>query len=521
MIKQLLIACNRAHVGLYLGANLYLPVPKKKVNEVEDVTDGPRRTRNTMSRTAENPYAWQQQDEQTFTLGSIALTGGLLASTASPFVEGRGGSEFVSNVQTDFKAHTKGRVSEAIAHQKVPGEPDIVYLKQSRGCRWLLWRFRKHGDRPNAKAYNIFVVNPLKSALPSLWELYRQKNPGCKEALVGTAKNQDPEDLEKSRKVAFDICMPFVTYLTSDSVNGKRGRRSDKAFEAEDRSYKVTRLIKHPRAWCALVVDYVEGLSAAYPAAWPSLSMNCQSYASALTNVAHYSQLAMELVSIPEIYFEAPYCIVKMNAANLGCLETVLYTLSIASSSYRQCDLPVVHVSGRIPSWALPAGQERQAGSLRVFSDVGLAACGCCQATSAYGTMAANSQPIPNTLIAYDQTNYFIETSVAYQQCLKDLRNKHGGPLAFQNYHKVPVMQELIDAMKFMGPEEPGCRQPGDYAIPQPGDIKAEEGTDGVGETKGKTKRPRESGDAGKQPPASSDKGPVAKRQRNTRGNCK
>eukprot|EP00808_Paulinella_micropora_P022550 g21255.t1 len=404
---RLRIAFGGRNVGLYLAANLCLPVPKK-VDEVEDVTGGPRLTRNTISRTcvqpAENPYAWQQQHGETFTLGSIDLTAGLLASTAAPFVEGRGGSEYVSTVRTDFAAYAQGRLSEAIARQKVPGarEPHVVYLKASKmvplllgSQKGFLWRFRRYGDRPNAKAYHMFVVNPLKSALPSLWELYSKKNPGVKAAVVDKAKNQDPEDLEKSRTVmfarvsglckivlGFGICTPFVTHLTPDSVNRKRGRRSDKAIEAEERSYKVTRFIKHPRAWCALVVDYVQKLSAAYPGAHPSLSLNCQSYANELTNVTDYEQLVLELVSISEIDFAAQYCMVKMNAANLRCLENVLDRLPIAT--FRQCDLPVVHVSGRISSWALPAGQERQAGSLRMFSDVGLAACGCCQATSPY-----------------------------------------------------------------------------------------------------------------------------------------
>eukprot|EP00808_Paulinella_micropora_P022792 g57541.t1 len=96
--------------------------------------------------------------------------------------------------------------------------------------------------------------------------------------------------------------------------------------------------------------------------------------------------------------------------------------------------------------------------------------------------------------------------------------------------------------MKFMGAEEAGCRQSGDYAIPQPGDIKsidpriqhagtygrkdivhfqfylAEEGKDGVGEKKCQTKRARESADAGKQPQASSNDGSAAKRLRSMRG---
>eukprot|EP00808_Paulinella_micropora_P028295 g24643.t1 len=55
-----------------------------------------------------------------------------------------------------------------------------------------------------------------------------------------------------------------------------------------------------------------------YPAALPSLSINCQSYANALTNVTNYKHLVLKLVSISEIDFDAPYCMIKMNRTCVG-----------------------------------------------------------------------------------------------------------------------------------------------------------------------------------------------------------
>ena len=120
---------------------MYLPVPN-----VEDpgVTGGRRLTHRTIPVTSvnptRNPYAWQQQDEQPFTLASIELTVALLARTESPFVDRGSGpkSGFVSTVRTDFESQTTGRVSDAITHQVVPGEPDMVFLTASKTVPLLI-----------------------------------------------------------------------------------------------------------------------------------------------------------------------------------------------------------------------------------------------------------------------------------------------------------------------------------------------------------------------------------------------
>ena len=246
----------------------------------------------------------------------------------------------------------------------------------------------------------------------------------------------------------------------------------------EERLYHVTRYVKHPRAWCAVIVDTIKSsvhlggwglvtpLAGAGTKGQASLQLACQGYVQRLRTVQP-GQFSLMLVSLSELDFRFIPCIVKPVEPVPDCIKDVMFALADASCGKHM--LPIVRVASGIPSWVLPVDVGYN--SRLPGCDVGLALCGCCPAESDFGVMAASCRPVPTTLIAYDQTNYFIEKSAVYQKCLQELRDKYGGCLDVGNYDNVPNMQALLRGMKFMGPDEPGCRQPG-FAQPQPGDMK-------------------------------------------------
>lgn len=118
------------------------------------------------------------------------------------------------------------------------------------------------------------------------------------------------------------------------------------------------------------------------------------------------------------------------------------------------------------------ASQNAAQGQSGVEVDVDLASCGCCSTESRTGKMISDSLQIPNTLLSYDQTNFFVAKSDAFQNCLEEMAEKEIASDQFGEFQKVTDLQKCIDMFKFMGPEDPGCLQPL-TATPQPGDLKA------------------------------------------------
>eukprot|EP00808_Paulinella_micropora_P001115 g77150.t1 len=334
----------------------------------------------------------------------------------------------------------------------------------------ILWRFRREGDPVSSRRiYNMFIANykPIYVTFPSLWKLYQQQNSNHQAAASAIVAGS-----------LTDVTFVPVRVLTRVCSESAHAFASCLAFlrlrQHRSRDCTMSHVMSSILGRCAAIVDTVlfsdkskqEVSIKCAPSGWRQLHVDCQACVHGLRNVTK-GQLSLRLVTISELDFSSKPCIVKTGDGLADRISSVVNPLSDAS--YPKPMLPVVRVVGDIPSWALPVDVRHSA---QVSGcDVGLAPCGCCSAQSEFGVMGASCRPVPKTSIAYDQTNYFIKKSAVYQQCLRDFRDTYDGPESYERYQQVPNMQALINDMKFMGSDEPGCRQ-SDFAKPQPGDIK-------------------------------------------------